>query len=148
MGDHYDQKPWLKHYDAHVPANIEYPELTFWEAVKEAFQRFPQRKALWYVGTPFTFGQFDAMSNRFAALLQKSGIKRGDIVGVNLPNLPAYYVAALGIQKAGCVLSGVSPLLTEEELKYQLKDSGAKALLTLDASARVSSGWRRKRNSG
>ena len=133
MGDHYDQKPWLKHYDPHVPANIEYPELTFWEAVKEAFQRFPQRKALWYVGTPFTFGQFDAMSNRFAALLQKAGIKKGDIVGVNLPNLPAYYVAALGIQKAGCVLSGVSPLLTEEELKYQLKDSGAKALLTLDA---------------
>ena len=133
MGDIYDQKPWLKQYDSHVPASLKYPGLTFWEAVKEAFERFPKRKALWYMGTPFTFSQLNAMSNRFAALLGKAGVKAGDIVGVNLPNLPAYYVAALGIQKAGCVLSGVSPLLTEEELKYQLKDSQAKALVTLDA---------------
>jgi len=133
MADHYDQRPWLKQYDPHVPANIKYPELTFWESIKEAFQKFPKRKALWYMGTPFTFGQLDAMSNRFAALLQKAGINKGDIVGVNLPNLPAYFVATLGVQKAGCVLSGVSPLLTEEELKYQLKDSRAKAIVTLDA---------------
>ena len=60
------------------------------------------------------------------------GLKTGDTVGVNLPNIPAYYVAIVGIMKAGCVLSGVSPLLSAKELEYQLNDSGAKVLVTLD----------------
>ena len=80
-----------------------------------------------------SFAELDLLSNKFAHFLKKSGIEPGDVVGVNLPNIPAFYIAVIGIQKAGCVLSGVSPLLSPEELEYQLNDSGAKALLTLDA---------------
>ena len=133
MTDMYEQKPWLKFYDKQVPANLKYPEKPFWEAVGPTFAEFPDKVGLYYMGTPFTFKQLDIMSTRFAHLLKKVGLKKGDIVGVNLPNLPAYYISLLGIQKIGCVLSGVSPLLTAEELNHQLKDSGAKVLVTLDA---------------
>jgi acyl-CoA synthetase (AMP-forming)/AMP-acid ligase II len=133
MADIYEQKPWLKFYDKQVPANLQYPDKTFWEALEPAFKAFPNRVALHYMGTPFTFKQIDEMSNRFANLLKKIGLKKGDTVGINLPNLPAYYVGLIGIQKAGCVITGVSPLLTAEELNHQLKDSGAKVLVTLDA---------------
>ncbi|MFA5078185.1 MAG: AMP-binding protein [Dehalococcoidia bacterium] len=133
MADHYDAKPWLKFYDKHIPSNITYPEKSYWEIAREAFTRFPDRAALHYMGHTFTFRQMDNLSSRFATYLVKNGIKKGDIVGINLPNLPAYYIAMLGIQKAGCILSGVSPLLTTDELRNQLKDSGAKVLVTLDA---------------
>jgi long-chain acyl-CoA synthetase len=133
MADIYGQRPWLKQYDKHVPANLQYPEKTWWEFVGPAFREFPNRVGLHYMGHPFTFGQLDEMSNRFANLLKKIGLKKGDTVGINLPNLPAYYIGLIGIQKAGCVLTGVSPLLTAEELNHQLKDSGAKVLVTLDA---------------
>ncbi len=133
MADVYGQKPWLKSYDKHVPANLQYPDKPFWEAIEPAFKRFPNRVALYYMGTPFTFKQLDEMSNRLANLLKKIGLKKGDTVGINLPNLPAYYTGLIGIQKAGCVLTGVSPLLTADELNHQLKDSGAKVLVTLDA---------------
>jgi len=133
MADVYGQKPWLKSYDKHVPANLQYPDKPFWEAIEPAFKGFPNRVALYYMGTPFTFKQLDEMSNRFANLLKKIGLKKGDTVGINLPNLPAYYIGLIGIQKAGCVLTGVSPLLTADELNHQLKDSGAKVLVTLDA---------------
>ena len=133
MGDHYDQKPWLKFYDKHVPANLTYPEKPYWDLVGEAFIKFPNRKALYYMGTGFTYHQLDILSNKFATYLVKNNVQKGDVVGVNLPNLPAYYVALLGTQKAGCVLSGVSPLLSSEELKHQLIDSNAKVLVTLDA---------------
>lgn len=133
MADIYGQKPWLKSYDKHVPANLKYPDKTFWEFVEPAFKGFPNRVGLYYMGKPFTFKQLDEMSNRFANLLKKVGLKKGDTVGINLPNLPAYYIGVLGVQKAGCVLTGVSPLLTAEELNHQLKDSGAKVLVTLDA---------------
>ncbi|MCJ7771930.1 MAG: AMP-binding protein, partial [Desulfobacterales bacterium] len=52
---------------------------------------------------------------------------------INLPNIPEYVIAWLGILRAGCVVSGVSPLLSAEEMEYQLKDSDAKGLVTLDA---------------
>ena len=133
MADIYGQKPWLKFYDKHVPANLQYPDKPFWETVEPAFKGFPNRVGLYYMGTPFTFKQLDEMSNRFANLLKKIGLKKGDAVGINLPNLPAYYIGVLGVQKAGCVLTGVSPLLTAEELNHQLKDSKAKVLVTLDA---------------
>ena len=133
MVDIYEQKPWLKFYDKHVPATLQYPNTTFWEMLEPAFKHDPKRVALHYMGTPFTFKQIDEMSNRFANLLKKVGLKKGDTVGINLPNLPAYYIGLIGIQKAGCVVTGVSPLLTAEELNHQLKDSGAKVLVTLDA---------------
>lgn len=133
MVDIYEQKPWLKSYDKHVPANLQYPDKTFWEALEPAFKGFPDRAGLHYMGTPFTYKQLDDMSNRFANLLKKIGVKKGETVGINLPNLPAYYIGLVGIQKVGCVVTGVSPLLTAEELNHQLKDSGAKVLVTLDA---------------
>jgi len=133
MADIYGQKPWLKSYDKNVPANLQYTDQTFWEVVEPAFKGFPNRVGLYYMGTPFSFQQIDDMSNRFANLLKKIGLKKGDTVGINLPNLPAYYIGLVGIQKAGCVVTGVSPLLTAEELNHQLKDSGAKVLVTLDA---------------
>ena len=133
MVDIYEQKPWLKFYDKQVPENLQYPDKTFWEALEPAFKAFPDRAGLHYMGTPFTYKQLDEMSNRFANLLKKIGLKKGDTVGINLPNIPAYYIGLIGIQKAGCVVTGVSPLLTAEELNHQLKDSGARVLVTLDA---------------
>jgi acyl-CoA synthetase (AMP-forming)/AMP-acid ligase II len=129
----YAKKPWVKFYDEHVPPSLDYPDTTFAQLFREVVDQCAHRVALYYMGASITFGEFDVLSNKFAHFLEKSGLRPGDVVGVNLPNIPAFYIAVLGIQKAGCILSGVSPLLTAEELEYQLNDSGAKALLTLDA---------------
>jgi long-chain acyl-CoA synthetase len=85
------------------------------------------------MGRGITYHELDKLSNRFAHFLKNRGLKPGDTVGVNLPNIPAYYISILGILKAGCVLTGVSPLLQPKELEYQLNDSGTKLLVTLDA---------------
>jgi len=132
MADPYSSRPWTKFYDAQVPASIQYPAVSYWEHTQKAFERFPNRVCFYYMGRSLTFKQVDILSNKFAAYLKKNGIKKGDVVGVHLPNLPAYYISLIGILKAGCILSGVSPLLTAEELENQLKDSGAKALVTAD----------------
>ncbi len=132
MEDPYAKKPWLKSYDAHVPPSLDYPEKTYAELFRENTEGLSDRIALYYMGSGITFHEIDVLSNKFAHFLKKSGLKPGDTVGVNLPNLPAYYIAIVGIQKAGCVLSGVSPLLQPKELEYQLNDSEAKILVTLD----------------
>ncbi|HMB19507.1 MAG TPA: AMP-binding protein, partial [Spirochaetota bacterium] len=50
----------------------------------------------------------------------------------HLPNVPAHYIGIVAVQKAGCVSTGLSPLLTSSEMKHQLKDSNTKVIITLD----------------
>ena len=133
MFDPYSKKPWLNHYDEHVPRSLTYSNQTYAELVREATAYIPSRIAVYYMGRGITYHELDKLANRLAHFLKKSGLKPGDTVGVNLPNIPAYYISILGIQKAGCVLTGVSPLLQTKELEYQLNDSGTKLLVTLDA---------------
>jgi len=132
MSDAYSSKPWLKFYDKHVPENLEYPEKVYPEIFREAVEMVPERVALYYMGKGITFREIDTLSNKFAQYIKARGVKPGEVVGVNLPNIPAYYISIIGIQKAGCVLTGVSPLLKPEELEFQLNDSSAKILVTLD----------------
>jgi long-chain acyl-CoA synthetase len=133
MSDPYASKPWLKHYDEHVPQNLHYPEKTYIQLYHDATAHIPGRVTLYYMGRGITCHELDAFSNSFALFLKANGLKPGETVGVNLPNIPAFYISILGILKAGCVLTGVSPLLQSNELQYQLKDCGAKLLVTLDA---------------
>ena len=132
MPDPYSAKPWLKFYDKHVPPKLEYPKKTYLAYFREAVQSVPDRVAVNYMGTGITFHELDRLSNKFAYFLKSRGMQPGDAVGVHLPNLPAYYISIIGTLKAGCVLSGVSPLLQPKELQYQLNDSDAKLLVTLD----------------
>jgi long-chain acyl-CoA synthetase len=130
------RKSWDKGLDDLDPKLF---EINFVAAVKPAFDRFPDKVALAFMGTEITFKELDALSNRFADMLIRNGLEKGDVVGINLPNIPEYVIAWLGTLKAGCVVSGVSPLLSTEEMEYQLKDSDARGLVTLDAifAARV-----------
>ena len=132
MSDAYSSKPWLKFYDKHVPENLEYPEKVYPEIFREVVEMVPERVAVYYMGKGITFREIDTLSNKFAQYIKARGVKPGEVVGVNLPNIPAYYISIIGIQKAGCVLTGVSPLLKPEELEFQLNDSSAKILVTLD----------------
>ena len=66
-------------------------------------------------------------------MLISHGLKKGDVVGIDMPNIPEFLIAYLGTIKAGCAVSGVSPLLSAEEIKFQLLDSNAKCFVTLDA---------------
>ncbi|OQC23272.1 MAG: Long-chain-fatty-acid--CoA ligase [Deltaproteobacteria bacterium ADurb.Bin072] len=66
-------------------------------------------------------------------MLLSHGFQKGDVVGINLPNIPEYVIAWLGALRAGCIVTGVSPLLSTDEMAYQLKDCNARGLVTLDA---------------
>jgi long-chain acyl-CoA synthetase len=124
---------WTKSYDPGItdldPAQW---ETNYIEIVQPVFKKFPDKAAFVFMGVEVTFAELDRYANRFAHFLIASGLKKGDVVGINLPNIPEYVIAWLGILRAGCVVSGVSPLLSAEQMKYQLKDSNARGLVTLD----------------
>jgi len=132
MKNVYAAMPWLKFYDEGVSPSLSYPSVSYGQFIRHAFDRVPDRTALIYMGRAITFRELDIMSNQYAWYLKKQGLKTGDVVAVHTLNIPAGFIAMAGIQKAGCVYSGVSGLLKPEEIEYQLNDSGAKALVTMD----------------
>jgi len=129
----YESKPWLQWYDEGVKPEIEIPDKTYLDFLEEGLSENSDRPAFHFLGNTSTFEDLDNFSSRFAAYLAKNGFGTDDVVGINLPNIPQFLIAMAGAIRAGCVVSGVSPLLTPKELAHQLNDSGAKVLVTLDA---------------
>ncbi|NMC07889.1 MAG: long-chain fatty acid--CoA ligase [Candidatus Lokiarchaeota archaeon] len=133
----YGQRIWKKHWDAGVddlPASAW--ETTYTRAIRPAFEKFPGKMAFEFLGVEITFSELDMYSNQFANMLIANGFTKGDIVAINQPNTPQFVIAYIGTLKAGCVVSGLSPLLSEEQMKYQLNDLGTHGkkvcLVTLD----------------
>ena len=132
MSDIYTEKPWLKNYDKNVPPSLEYEEKTFAEKFGEMVEKYPDKTALIYMGKQISFTDLDLLSNQLAHYLIKIGLKPDDVVGLHMPNIPAHYIAIIGVQKAGCVSTGLSPLLTSHEMEHQINDSEAKVIITVD----------------
>lgn len=108
-------------------------ETTYVDKVKTVFAERGNQPALFYMGVEITYSELDRYANRFARMLKANGLEKGDVVGIHLPNIPEFVIAWLGTLKAGCVVTGVSPLLSTEEMAFQLNDCKARCLVTLDA---------------
>ncbi|MCX5851378.1 MAG: AMP-binding protein [Deltaproteobacteria bacterium] len=132
MGDIYTEKPWVKNYDKHAPPTLKYEEKTFAEKFREIAEKYPDKTAIIYMGSKLTFRDLDVLSNQLAAYLIKIGLKPDEVVGLHMPNIPANYISIIAVQKAGCVSTGLSPLLTPHEMEHQINDSKAKVIMTVD----------------
>lgn len=113
---------------------ISYPfgERPLTEYLRERARRHPEKVAYIYYGAEITYQQLDALSDRFAGFLIAQGVEPGDRVAVMLANCPQFVIAFYGILKASAVDVPVNPLFRDEELAYELEDSGAKLLLAWD----------------
>jgi len=134
MSSPYDEKIWTKAYDNWVDPNPEVPALTFTDLLEESFREFSESPAYHFMGVTATFRELNDQSARFANYLADCGLGPGDVVAMALPNIPQYMVALAGAFRAGCTVTGISVLLTAEEMAYQLNDSGAKCFVCLDAT--------------
>ncbi|MBM7115568.1 AMP-binding protein [Archangium primigenium] len=128
------EKRWLNHYPPEVPAEIDGARSTSLVQFLEAsFHQFAERPAFECLGQSLTYGELDARSRQVAAWLQARGLGRGAAVALMMPNTLAYPVWVAALLRAGCTVVNVNPLFTPRELEYQLQDSGAVALVILEA---------------
>ena len=114
------------------PRTLNYPEIPVHKILSSTSTKYPDMVAMRFMGIEITFIELDTLSTRFANGLMARGVKKGDRVAVHLPNCPQFAVAYYGIMKIGAVFVPCSPLLVEREMEYQLNDSGAETLITLD----------------
>ena len=134
----YGQRFWKQNWDAGLDdLDQEEFETTYVEMIENTFRSYADQTAMGFLGVDISFRDLDRYANQFANMLIANGFEKGDVVGINLPNLPEYVISLIGTLRAGCIVSGVSPLLSAEQIKYQLNDLGSTgkkvALVTLDA---------------
>ena len=128
------EKIWLKSYPEHVPENIDLGNIqSIMDLWDNSCRNYPNSPAFANFGHTLSFAEIDALVADFAAWLQaQSELAAGDRIAIMMPNLLQYPIALLGALRAGLVVVNVNPLYTARELKHQLKDSGAKAIVVLE----------------
>ena len=127
-------RPWFKSYPENMPHEIDLDEYRSIISVFDtAVGRFKAKPAFSNLGKTLTYAEIDAQSRQFAAyLLGDLKLKKGDRVAIMMPNCLQYPIAIFGILRAGLTVVNVNPMYTPRELKHQLIDSGASALLVID----------------
>lgn len=126
------EKPWLKFYEPNIPETLDIPEIPLFQLLEDSAKDFPDNTLGIFLGQEKTYKQVQEEVDRLANALNKLGIKQGDVVALMLGNMPQFVTAFFGTLKAGAILTLINPLYQAPEIKFQLNDSGAKALIIID----------------
>jgi len=135
------EKPWLKHYDEGVPATIDYPPIPLDQFLTDSAAKHPDHTAIIFgaaVGSRvmdagITYSQLNDLVNRFAAGLQQMGVKKGDRVGIMLPNCPQFVIAAYATWRVGGIVVCCNPLYVAREIKHLVNDSGTETFVVMSS---------------
>jgi len=137
----YDERPWTKQYDEHVPKTMEpYPEHPLHDFLQKRAQETPNREALITTAkvplfgrqdAAITFKQLDDYSNALAAALIDKGLQKGDRVVIVMPNCTAFGISFFAVLKAGGVVAATNPTYPPAKMQYQIDDCGAKFVIVL-----------------
>jgi len=135
------EKPWLKHYDEGVPATVDYPPILLDQFLTDAAAKHPNHTATIFgaaVGSrvmdaQLTYRQLDDAVNRFAAGLQRMGVKKGDRVAIMLPNCPQFIIAAYATWRIGGIVVCCNPLYVAREVEHLVNDSDTETIVVMSS---------------
>jgi long-chain acyl-CoA synthetase len=131
-------KPWLESYPEGVPAEIDFTQYSsILDIFEQSCAEYRDRTAYINFERAMTYGQLDQLSGDFAAWLQSKGMRKGDRIALMMPNVLQYPVALFGAMRAGMVIVNTNPMYTPRELRHQLIDSGARAIVIVENFAQV-----------
>lgn len=125
-------KPWLNLYPKDISKTVDYEKIPLQEFLTRAAKKYPEKTAIHFLGKNISYKEFRESSLKFANYLRSIGIEKGDRVAIMLPNCPQNAIAYFGILYCGAIIVQTNPLYTERELKYQMVNSSAKAIIALD----------------
>jgi long-chain acyl-CoA synthetase len=126
-----EARPWLKYYDEGVPKTIDYPPVTLNSFLEDAAKNHPQSPCTIFKGHEITYREMNDLTDRLAAGLAELGVKKGDRVGIFMPNTPQFVMAFFAILKLGGVVVATNPLYSPREIEHQANDAGVEVMLVM-----------------
>jgi len=128
---------WLDSYPEGVPHDV---DTSIYSSVLDIFKKsceeYSSKKAYTSLGHSVTFSEVELLTEQFACYLQHDlGLKKGDRIGIMLPNVIQYPVAVFSALRLGLVIVNIDPMYTQRELVSQFNDSGAQTVIVLESFA-------------
>jgi long-chain acyl-CoA synthetase len=124
---------WLANYDDGVPSTLEpYPSRSLTDYLRESAGRWPDRPALLFKGSTITYQRVEQQSDALGAALREMGVRRGDRVGICLPNCPQFLIAEFAAWKVGAIVCPFNPTYSEREMEEALQATGAETVIVLN----------------
>ncbi|MCK5279803.1 MAG: AMP-binding protein, partial [Cyclobacteriaceae bacterium] len=124
---------WFKNYPKGIPTEINpdnYDSVI--DLLESSFKKYGDKMAYENMGKTLTFNEVEKLSAQFADFLQNhAGLKKGDRIAVQMPNLLQWVIAVFGSIRAGLIVINTNPLYTAREMKHQFTDTRAKAVVIL-----------------
>ncbi|NQZ59290.1 MAG: long-chain fatty acid--CoA ligase, partial [Lentisphaeraceae bacterium] len=109
-----------------------FPQVPMYEVLRATAEKHPDKTAVHFFKYAQTYKELFEKVKAMAQALQEMGLKKGDTVGIILPNCPQYIVSYFAIMMAGGVVVQISPFYTHDEMKKIIKDSEANTIICLD----------------
>lgn len=126
-----EDRPWLKNYDAGVPHHIEYPQVPFVRVFENAVNKYPETPCTIFKGAKITYREMNELADRLAAGLSSIGIKKGDRVGIFMPNTPQFVMAFFAVVKLGAIAVATNPLYSAREIEHQVNDAAVEVMIVM-----------------
>ena len=125
-------EPWHKYYPEGKSPQINFNQYqNLGEVLSVSAGKFGSQPACENYDKQLTYSELEKLSNEFGTYLLNNGLKKGDRIAIQMPNLLQYLVVLFGSLKAGLVVVNTNPLYTPREMQHQFKDSGATAIVIL-----------------
>ena len=123
---------WDASWPEEVPKHIDYEEITLGEILRRTAKTYPDSEVVYFEGFRMAYRELDSLVDQFATALSKMGIKKGDVVLIDVPNIPQYLIAHFATVRLGAVSNPVLPVNRFVEIVHQVNDSNGKLLIILD----------------
>lgn len=124
-------RPWFQHYDEGVPYHIEYPQIPVHRLFEQAVEKYPDTPCTIFKGSKISYSEMHEITDRLAAGLADLGVKKGDRVGIFMPNTPQFVMAYFAVIKLGGVVIATNPLYSAREIEHQANDAGIEVMLVM-----------------
>lgn len=126
-----EDKPWLKYYDEGVPHHIDYPAVPLFALLEQTAQKYSETPCTIFKGAKITYREMNDLTDRLAAGLAELGVKKGDRVGLFMPNTPQFVTAYFAVLKLGAVVVATNPLYSAREIEHQVNDAGIEIMIVM-----------------
>jgi long-chain acyl-CoA synthetase len=127
------ERPWYGDWPQGVPKTIDFPQISLSDLLRDTAAAFPEDKAIVFLDSVMSYRELDEAVDSMATGLAKLGLKKGDVLALILPNSPQFVISFYAAQRLGMAATAINPTYKALEIKHQLNDSSAKALVVLDA---------------
>jgi long-chain acyl-CoA synthetase len=127
------ERAWLNFYEDGVPYTVDVPRIPVQYLLRSSVRRFPNRPAILFEGTTFSYRRVNREANKLANAILSQGLAKASRIVLLMPNIPQMVIAFYGALKADATVVMIPPMTEPAELVAQIKNVDASMLITISA---------------